>query len=395
MVGTLVLIVALPAAIALITVGISAAAASIKDGIGHAVGWVALKIMGFLASLNIGILEIEKFFIGVGAVIQEHCIDLFNDFLGVVNTALEYFNKNPIDLVGQDAADAASERLREIGVEIETLTQAQKDLAKSAEDAAAALANSAQASVDAYSAGVVGAISDVGGFNPFGAPPTEGPVDTSFPGVPGGGLKKDPAEDAEEKGVEKTKSFWEKMTESWEEGGDNAMETIGEALSANLSRTLAESISTGDFKNIGKAFLQTIQQTLQEQVAAKLEDIFAEFFKRFLAEITASMNKQGGAGGGGGTTGMALSGMALFFHEGGIVPGSKGADVPIVAQAGEMILTRSQQRALLEGGGGSNSVTINMSSIGDVTEATKRANREQANEISDMVQQTLVERGAL
>jgi hypothetical protein len=159
---------------------------------------------------------------------------------------------------------------------------------------------------------------------------------------------------------------------------------------------LAESISTGDFKNIGKAFLSTIQQTLQKQVADKLEDIFAEFFKRFLNEITASMNKQGGGGGGSGDAmGVALSSAALFFHEGGIVPGSNGSEVPIVAQAGEMVLTRNQQRALLEGGGGSNSVTINMSSVGDVSEATKRANREQANEISDMVQQTLVERGAL
>jgi hypothetical protein len=394
MVGTIALIVALPAAIALITVGISAAAASIKDGIGQAVGWVVFKIKGFLGGLSIGILEIEKFFIEIGAVIQEYCIDLFNDFLKVVNGALEYFNRNPIELVGQDAADEASERLREIGVEIETLTQAQKDLAKSAEDAAIALANSAQASVDAYSAGVMGAISDVSGFNPF-APPSEGPVDTSF-----NGLEKDPAKVALEETDEAVKTWWEKLTESWAEHGENELEPIGEQLSENLSRTLAESISEGDFKGLGDAFLSSIQETLQSQVADKLEDLFAVFFDMFFNSIGSAMNKGGagaGGGGAGGIAGAALS-SGLFFHDGGLVPGKRGADVPIVAQAGEMVLTRNQQRALLEGDvgkGDSNPITINMSSIGDVSEATKKANLQMADELADMIQTTLRERGAL
>ncbi len=51
------------------------------------------------------------------------------------------------------------------------------------------------------------------------------------------------------------------------------------------------------------------------------------------------------------------------FHQGGIVPGPAGADVPIIAQAGEQIIPAAQ----VSGGGGGGGVTINID--GDGTEA--------------------------
>jgi TP901 family phage tail tape measure protein len=50
------------------------------------------------------------------------------------------------------------------------------------------------------------------------------------------------------------------------------------------------------------------------------------------------------------------------FHAGGVVPGLAGQNVPTMLSAGEMVLTRSQQSALLSGNtGGGNSYTINVS----------------------------------
>ena len=46
-----------------------------------------------------------------------------------------------------------------------------------------------------------------------------------------------------------------------------------------------------------------------------------------------------GAGGGGGGF---LGFLGGIFHEGGIVPGPPGADVPIIAQAGERVLPVDQ-----------------------------------------------------
>ena len=49
------------------------------------------------------------------------------------------------------------------------------------------------------------------------------------------------------------------------------------------------------------------------------------------------------------------------FHAGGVVPGLAGTNVPTMLSAGEMVLTRSQQSALLGGNtGGGNSYTINV-----------------------------------
>ncbi len=51
------------------------------------------------------------------------------------------------------------------------------------------------------------------------------------------------------------------------------------------------------------------------------------------------------------------------LHQGGIIPGPVGADVPIIAQAGEQVIPAAQ----VSGGGGGGGVTINID--GDVTEA--------------------------
>ncbi len=68
------------------------------------------------------------------------------------------------------------------------------------------------------------------------------------------------------------------------------------------------------------------------------------------------------------------------FHTGGIVPGLPGADIPTMLQAGEMVLTRAQQGALLHGGGtGGNTTNVNITVTSmnpdDVINAIRRYER--------------------
>ena len=58
-------------------------------------------------------------------------------------------------------------------------------------------------------------------------------------------------------------------------------------------------------------------------------------------------------------------------HGGGYVPGRRGAEVPIIAQAGELILTERQQQRLLGAGGAGVQVMMNVT--GNVDAATQRA----------------------
>ena len=48
----------------------------------------------------------------------------------------------------------------------------------------------------------------------------------------------------------------------------------------------------------------------------------------------------------------------LVGHSGGVIPGPPGANVPIIAQAGETLRTVSQERALQSGGGGGTTVIV-------------------------------------
>lgn len=48
------------------------------------------------------------------------------------------------------------------------------------------------------------------------------------------------------------------------------------------------------------------------------------------------------------------------FHDGGVVPGPRGAEVPIMAQGGEMVLQPSQLAALVGAGGGGNNYTVSV-----------------------------------
>ena len=392
MVGTIALVVAIPAAIGVMVVAINGAWSDIMEGLDHAMTYVVTKLTIMIEDVKYAFLKIEQFFIGIGLTIQEYLIDAFNDFLGIINNALKFFDKEQIELIGQDATDESVKRLKEVEDELDVIIDKQKQLAIDSDLAVLALAASAGAAAEAGAEAVLGIISEI--ENALGFSSTaEGSSDTGgFSSVDSGQL--DPAVVATEKAKEDVATFWETMEKSWLEYGENALEPIGDQLSDNLSRTLAESISEGDFSGIGDAFLLSIQETLQSQVADKLEDLFTVFFDYFFNAIGVAMSKNRG---GNGKNGKALAGASLIMHDGGLVPGQRGADVPIVAQAGEMVLTRDQQRSLLKGetGGDNVPITINMSSVGDVTEATKRANREMADELADMIQTTLIERGAL
>ena len=83
-----------------------------------------------------------------------------------------------------------------------------------------------------------------------------------------------------------------------------------------------------------------------------------------------------------------------IFHDGGIVPGQTGTDVPILAQAGELVLTRGQQADLssaLELAG----VNVTINATGDVTDATRRALLSSGAEVGRIAYQQLREQRIL
>ena len=126
-----------------------------------------------------------------------------------------------------------------------------------------------------------------------------------------------------------------------------------------IGQTLSQAIASGNYDNLKDAFLNTIIGELVSSLASSATKSAIGFF--------------GG-----------------FFHEGGIVPGQSGQDVPIIAQAGELVLTRDQQRAL--GNAGGLQVVVRQTLVGDVTQATRRAMLEDGRALADVVQGEFIER---
>ena len=86
-----------------------------------------------------------------------------------------------------------------------------------------------------------------------------------------------------------------------------------------------------------------------------------------------------------------LSGGLSSFHQGGIVPGPRGSDVPIIAQAGELIIPANRTGQFREGS--DTNINLNFHEMTD-SEFTSRLYRELPN-IADSIAQTFYNRGIL
>lgn len=121
-----------------------------------------------------------------------------------------------------------------------------------------------------------------------------------------------------------------------------------------------------DFKALGismaQSFLQTMLEGILQEIIPEMLSGLADGMKGILESLGGELG--GMLGGGGGIFG-TIAGF-FGFHEGGMIrahrgwPGLRNDEVPIIAQTGERVLTREQNRAYEAGmvGGGNTNTTI-------------------------------------
>ena len=132
---------------------------------------------------------------------------------------------------------------------------------------------------------------------------------------------------------------------------------LGELAAEGIRAPLAAALSDpGQWSNLGDLLAGSLSRVFADALAGRLVE-------NFITPILGSA-------------------FAGIFHQGGIVPGTPGATVPILAQAGELVLTEAQQRALLQSRGG---VSVELTAVGDVTDATRRAVLGMGTEIAGLV----------
>lgn len=153
-------------------------------------------------------------------------------------------------------------------------------------------------------------------------------------------------------------------------------QSVAEQYSERVSRSLAEAISSGDFSSVGEALTGSLRSVFQDAVSNRLTEFLSSLLDNLFSSLFA------GSGGGGGGFGALFGGI---FHEGGIVPGPRGAERLILAQAGERVLTPAQQAGLGQ------QVSINYNLTGDVSDATLRAMRQHGRELSGIVRRQFAE----
>ena len=202
------------------------------------------------------------------------------------------------------------------------------------------------------------------------------------------------------------------------------------AFTENLQQALVTQIQQGDWVNVGVTLVNVLAGTLQQAVLDDLSEYIGDKFKDFTKgfakaaggsgnlfqdlenffsggfnKIGSTIQKVGstlfetvgklfsglfdavggflsGLGGGGG----GLSGL-FAFHEGGVVPGYPGQEVPAILQAGETVLPTQDGVGL--GGLGTTVVEVNIT--GDVSEQTQRWFLENQEAVAAGVQNRFVE----
>ena len=193
-----------------------------------------------------------------------------------------------------------------------------------------------------------------------------------------------------------------------QEGDGPAEVTQGTIFARDLVVGIGNDLKTAflkaDFDDLGDIFINTLHTTLVDTAAKNLSKLFKDVFANLFGEgdgfLSGLSGLLGAGAGGGAPAGAGASGGGIGalprFHGGGRVPGRAGAEVPILAEAGELVLDEQQQQSLedrLLGSGDSYSIAFNVT--GDVTQATHRAIRESAREVSEIVYSQFQERRLL
>ena len=192
---------------------------------------------------------------------------------------------------------------------------------------------------------------------------------------------------------------------------DDEVADIGLNFRRNLETGLSQALNEGDFSGLGNVFLSSFTMSVNDQLAEGLSNVFSDLFTDLTSQaegegsgiigafqgIFDSISGLFSGGGGGGFGGLLSAGLGLFgFADGGVIPGPRGAAMPVIAHGGEVVLNREQQERLLNGGaGGPMTINQTLQVTGDVTEATRRAVREMGDDITNQVQSGFTERGLL
>ena len=334
-------------------------------------------------------------------------VDKINGFIDTVNAGLDLIGQDPIELdlqapeipAPQVDTDEIQSAINMANAEIEELQQR---------------ANDAFEALLGAGVGVGGAVAEAfmevrtvvdGLLNAVSAPITP-TIDIETPNGTEAG------QEAEEVQQDRMTILQDIFTFS-----EGDFEEISADFKDGFRDSIEDALNTGDFGSLGRNILNAFTESINEQLANNITGLFDDFFKD-LSENGADaftnlfdtidgglgglLSKAGDVfsslastigdlfsniGGGGGGLGGLFGAIGGFFNEGGVVPGTGGEAVPIVAHAGEVVLNREQQARLLEGGTGNTNVNIDLGITGNVDRQTRTNVMQMIPEIASQINQ--------
>lgn len=170
----------------------------------------------------------------------------------------------------------------------------------------------------------------------------------------------------------------------------NGVGTAFNSITDSLAQVYQGTMSWGDAINaVGTTMMQFFADLMRDLAMAILKTMILKSLSGMAggggimgsigtaASGMVGQNHSGGMAGGGGGPKRAISVSAFSgapkFHEGGVVPGLKGDEVPSILQKGEEVLTRADPRHILNGGGAAGPQGIRLIAVDDQRTATAEA----------------------
>lgn len=139
---------------------------------------------------------------------------------------------------------------------------------------------------------------------------------------------------------------------------------MGERLVENIGSSIIQAARTGGLKGAGKSILENLSNAINDIASKAMTDLFRSGIKGILNIFGA---------------GNLSSSLFPTAHDGAIIAGPRGKEVPIMAQAGEMILPLEESRRLRRTLGNQDrtpaSYTYNLvlNQTGDINDVTYKA----------------------
>ena len=166
-----------------------------------------------------------------------------------------------------------------------------------------------------------------------------------------------------------------------EEETEGLADTFAGSLAGSFTHALNTAIYTGRFswKGLVAGLAATFTQSINELA---LEFLFEQGKKLFSNLFRSVLGAGGGAGG------------VPVGHDGLLIPGPRGAEVPIIAQAGELLLNTAQQTNLagaLAGMGGS--IMVEQNNYGEFDNQMRLSMFRNAEELAETINNVNQERG--